>query len=253
MAEWMKEAMIFAAGLGTRLRPLTDNLPKALVPVGGKPMLEHVILRLKAAGFAHIVINVHHFGQKIIDFLEEHKNFGVAVDISDERDALLDTGGGIRKAAGYFRKGSPVLIHNVDIWSDADLAGLYEGHGRSRAATSLWVSKRSTSRYLLFDEEHRLCGWENTKTGEVKSPFPGFSPSAYEPYAFGGIHVISPALLERMQDWGEKFSIIDFYLSVAGEAIIQACPASAGALWMDLGKPEALTAAENYLKSAGHE
>ena len=97
MAEWMKEAMIFAAGLGTRLRPLTDNLPKALVPVGGKPMLEHVILRLKAAGFAHIVINVHHFGQKIIDFLEEHKNFGVAVDISDERDALLDTGGGIRQ------------------------------------------------------------------------------------------------------------------------------------------------------------
>lgn len=253
MAERMKEAMIFAAGLGTRLRPLTDNLPKALVPVGGKPMLEHVILRLKAAGFTHIVINVHHFGQKIIDFLEEKKNFGVAIDISDERDALLDTGGGIRKAAGYFRKGNSVLVHNVDILSGADLAGLYEIHNGSQAAASLWVSKRSTSRYLLFDGQNRLCGWENTKTGEVKSPFPGFCPTRYEAYAFGGIHVISSALLERMQEWEEKFSVIDFYLSVAGEAEIRACPAPAGVFWMDLGKPEALTAAENHLKVAEHE
>lgn len=250
MAEPMKEAMIFAAGLGTRLRPLTDNLPKALVPVDGKPMLEHVILRLKKAGFAHIVVNVHHFGEKIIDFLEEKGNFGVAVDISDERDALLDTGGGIRKAAGYFRKGNPVLIHNVDILSGADLAGLYERHTASRAAASLWVSKRTTSRYLLFDGQNRLCGWENKKTGEVKSPLPGFCPAHYEAYAFGGIHVISPALLERMQAWDEKFSIIDFYLSVAGDAEIRACPAPGGAFWMDLGKPEALAEAENYLRSA---
>lgn len=253
MAERMKEAMIFAAGLGTRLRPLTDNLPKALVLVDGKPMLEHVILRLKAAGFAHIVINVHHFGQKIIDFLEEKKNFGVAVDISDERDALLDTGGGIRKAAGYFRKGNPVLVHNVDILSDADLAGLYEKHSATQAAASLWVSKRNTSRYLLFNGQNRLCGWENKKTGEVKYPFPGFRPASHEAYAFGGIHVISPALLERMQEWNEKFSIIDFYLSVAGDTEIRACPAPVGAHWMDLGKPEALTAAEIYLKSAGYE
>lgn len=253
MAEPMKEAMIFAAGLGTRLRPLTDDLPKALVPVGGKPMLEHVILRLKRAGFDHIVVNVHHFGQKIVDFLEEKGNFGVTVDISDERDALLDTGGGIRKAAGYFRKGNPVLIHNVDILSDADLAGLYESHSKSQAAASLWVSRRTTSRYLLFDGRNRMCGWENRKTGEVKSPLPGFCPARYEAYAFGGIHVISPVLLERMQEWEEKFSIIDFYLSVAGDAEIRACPASGEAFWMDLGKPEALAEAENYLKAVEHE
>ncbi len=253
MAERMKEAMIFAAGLGTRLRPLTDNLPKALVPVDGKPMLEHVLLRLKAAGFVHIVINIHHWGQKIIDFLEEKRNFGLAIDISDEREALLDTGGGIRKAVPYFRKGSPVLIHNVDILSDADLSAFYEQHEKSQASASLWVSKRDTSRYLLFDGENRLCGWENKKTGEVKSPFPGFCPAHYDAYAFGGIHVISSSLLERMQDWEEKFSIIDFYLSVAGGEVIKACPAPADAFWMDLGKPEALEKAERYLKSGTYE
>lgn len=242
--------MIFAAGLGTRLRPLTDNLPKALVPVDGKPMLERVMLKLKAAGFTHVVVNVHHFGQKIVDFLEEKRNFGLAVDISDEREKLLDTGGGIRKAARYFRGNAPVLVHNVDILSDVDLGGFYGKHKASSAAASLWVSKRDTSRYLFFDGEDRLCGWENRKTGEVKSPFPDFCPTRYEGYAFGGIHVISPSLLEQMQDWDEKFSIIDFYLAVAGRVEIKACPASADSFWMDLGKPEAIAEAECYLKSA---
>lgn len=240
--------MIFAAGLGSRLRPLTDNLPKALVPVGGKPMLEHVILKLKASGFTHLVINVHHFGQKIIDFLTDKKNFGLSVDISDEREGLLDTGGGIRKAARYFKEGEPVLVHNVDILSDLDLSVFYEAHKKSSAWASLLVSKRETSRYLLFDHRNELYGWENKKTGERKSPYPDFNPEQFEEYAFGGIHVISPELLEQMQSREEKFPIIDFYLSVAGSRRIKAYTAAADLIWMDLGKPEALLQAEKYLK-----
>lgn len=242
------EAMIFAAGLGTRLRPFTENLPKALVPIGGKPMLEHVILRLKAAGFTHLVINVHHFAQKIIGFLEEKQYFGLAVDISDEREKLLDTGGGIRKAARYFREGEPVLVHNVDILSDLDLPAFYDAHKKSSALASLLVSKRDTSRYLLFDDKNKLCGWENKKTGEIKSPYPGLCPENFEAYAFGGIHMISPGLLELMQDQEEKFSIIDFYLSLARREKIEAFPAGADLFWMDLGKPEALIEAEKYVK-----
>lgn len=245
----MRHAMIFAAGLGTRLRPFTDHLPKALVPVNGKPMLEHVILRLKAAGFSHIVVNVHHFAGQIIDFIESNRHFGIQIDISDEREMLLDTGGGIRKAARYFTDGEPVLVHNTDILSDVDLSAFYTAHRQSSAQATLLVSRRDTSRYLLFDRDLRLCGWENRKTGEVKSPYPSFVPADYEPYAFGGIHVISSSLLEAMNAWEDRFSIIDFYLSEAARQEIRAYPASPEMLWMDLGKPEALVRAEVYMKT----
>lgn len=242
------KAMIFAAGLGTRLRPLTDNCPKALVTIAGKPMLEHVILRLKAAGFDHIVINIHHFGQQIIDFLCLHENFGLRIDISDEREELLDTGGGIRKAACFLDDDEPFLVHNVDIVSDLDLRLFYEAHSRSGALASLLAGQRETSRYLLFDETQRLCGWESRKTGEVKSPYPDFQAGHYTAYAFGGIHVLSPRVFQWMNKWEGKFSIIDFYLSIAAQTEIRAyCPSRLQ--WMDIGKPEALAAAEKLMDS----
>ena len=164
--------MIFAAGLGTRLRPLTDTMPKALVRVGGEPLLWHVIMNLKAGGFERIVVNVHHFADQIIDYLKANSNFGLDIRISDESNQLLDTGGGIRKAAPLFDPSSPILIHNVDILSNTNLAKLYDSAANHDA--TLLVSKRETSRYLIFDDEMRLREWINVKTGEKKpqSPHP---------------------------------------------------------------------------------
>lgn len=158
----MKQVMIFAAGLGTRLKPLTDTMPKALVRVGGQPLLWHVIMKLKAAGYERMVINVHHFADQIIDYLESNGNFGVDIRISDERDGLLETGGGIKKALPLFDPESPILIHNVDILSNLDFNTL------PTDAPLLVVSPRQTKRYLLFDETLRLQGWTNIETGEVK-------------------------------------------------------------------------------------
>uniref|UniRef100_UPI003FEE6622 nucleotidyltransferase family protein n=1 Tax=Phocaeicola sp. TaxID=2773926 RepID=UPI003FEE6622 len=162
------KAMIFAAGLGTRLRPLTDNMPKALVPVAGKPMLERVILRLKEAGFNEITVNIHHFGEQIIDFLRAHDNFGTEIHISDERGMLLDTGGGIKKARPFLDGQEPFLVHNADILTDIDLAGLYRHHLESDAESTLLGSELKSSRYLLFDDDYHLHGWINKATGEVK-------------------------------------------------------------------------------------
>ena len=188
------KAMIFAAGLGTRLKPLTDHMPKALVPVAGRPMLEHVILKLKAAGFNELVINIHHFGEQILDFLRANQNFGLTIHISDERDCLLDTGGGIRKAEPFFRGNEPFLIHNVDILSDTDLKALYEYHRQSGNDATLLASRRKTIRYLLFDDEKRLCGWINKDTLQTKPEGFAYNPEHHHEYAFSGIHVISPSL-----------------------------------------------------------
>src|ERR1035437_803539 len=147
--------MIFAAGLGTRLRPLTDNIPKALVPIAGKPLLEHVILKLKAAGFDEIIVNIHHFPTQIIDFLKEKNNFGIRIEVSNEQAMLLDTGGGIRNAAWFFDDGNPFLVHNVDILSNVNLKALYNEHTQQNSLATLVVSKRDTFRYLLFDEDKR--------------------------------------------------------------------------------------------------
>ena len=160
------KAMIFAAGLGTRLKPLTDHMPKALVPVAGKPMLEHVIEKLKATGFDEIVINVHHFAQQIIDFLKANNNFGIKIWISDETEELLDTGGGIKKTAHFFDE--PFLVHNADILSNVDLKALYDYHLTSGNDATLLVSSRKTVRYLLFDDANRLCGWINKETLQTK-------------------------------------------------------------------------------------
>lgn len=243
------KAMIFAAGMGTRLKPLTDNTPKALIPIGGKPMLEHIILKLKNAGFDRLVINIHHEGQQILDFLSANNNFGVHIDISNERDYLLDTGGGIKKAFQFLNGKEPFLVHNVDIFSNVDLKHIYNRHKESDSLATLLVSKRNTSRYLLFDKKNLLCGWRNHETGEVKSYFPDFDPQQYNEYAFGGIHVISPKVFEWMDEWTGKFPIINFYLSICARTRISAYPAENLHL-LDIGKPEALEKAEEWIKGS---
>ena len=161
-------ALIFAAGLGTRLKPLTDTMPKAMVPVNGKPLVQILIEKLKSIGVMEIVINVHHFAQQIIDFVAANDCFGIDIKFSDETDMLLETGGGLKKAARLFSNDKPILVHNVDILSNADLLSLYN----NATSTTLLVSQRNTQRYLLFDKDDRLVGWTNIATGEVKSPFP---------------------------------------------------------------------------------
>ena len=237
----MRQAMIFAAGLGTRLKPLTDTMPKALVPVNGQPLLWHVIMRLKEAGFERIVVNVHHFAQQIIDYLQENNNFGIDIRISDEREKLLETGGGIKKALPLFDQNSPILIHNVDILSNIDLNDFYE-KGKNHEATLL-VSERTTKRYLLFDEKMLLNGWTNIETGEVKSPYPNLDVKKYRRLAFAGIHYMNPSLFQYFSDWPDRFSIIDFYLKVcANEPIFGYV--QPGLQMMDVGKIDTLSDAE---------
>lgn len=242
------KAMIFAAGMGTRLKPITDTLPKALVPIAGKTLLERVITRLANAGFDHLVINVHHFGDLIIDFLKEHDNFGLDIKVSDERGGLLDTGGGIRKATPLLGDDEPFLIHNVDILSNIDLAACYHEHIKRGADVSLLVSERDTQRYLLFDEAQdvRLVGWTNIATGEVKSPFQNFEADRYRRLAFSGIHVISPSVLKSMIDYPEKFPIMDFYLKEADKLRILA-QVSNNLDMVDVGKLYAIQQAEDFV------
>ena len=242
------KAMIFAAGIGSRLKPLTDNMPKALIPVNGKPMLEHVILKLKAFGFDQIVINIHHLGEQIIDFLKANNNFGIQIFISDEKDYLLDTGGGLKKAQQFLQGDEPFLIHNADIISDIDLKKLYDSHLENNPLATLLVSQRETSRYLLFDKSNKLCGWRNRETGEIKSFYPYFDPSHYQEYAFGGIHVLSPQIFDWLQEWTGRFSIINFYLSVCAKTNIRAYVAENLHL-LDIGKPETLAQAEEWMKT----
>ena len=256
----MLQAMIFAAGLGTRLRPLTDTMPKALVPVGGKPLLAHVIERLQAAGYERIVINVHHFADQIESYLRTHQNFGLDIAVSDERSLLLDTGGGLKKAAPLFHPDDPILIHNVDILDNVDYEWMRRQHLPGEDAVLL-VSRRKTKRYLLFDNAMRLMGWTNTETGEVRSPYPWLrsagiaiddalrvtSPSltsTLNAFAFAGIHSFSPRLFALMDRFPEHFPIMDFYLSTCHRASIVGLVKDDLRL-LDVGKPGALEKANS--------
>jgi NDP-sugar pyrophosphorylase family protein len=239
------KAMILAAGLGTRLKPLTDSTPKALVEIKGKPMLEHLILKLKASGFHEIVINIHHLGEQVAGFLKANHDFGLTIHLSDERQCLLDTGGGIRQAAPFLNGGEPFLVHNVDIFSDIDLAAFYRSHREGSTATLL-TGKRQTSRYLLFDRDDNLCGRLNRETGEIRFAHPGFS-GQYHAAAFGGVHVVSPKIFTLMEEWTGRFSIIDFYLSICAEHAVSACFAPDVSLF-DMGKSESLEAILPQLK-----
>lgn len=240
------KAMIFAAGLGTRLKPITDTLPKALVPVGGEPLLAHVIRKLVSAGYDHLVVNVHHFPDQIIGYLQQH-DFGVPIDISDERDGLLETGGGVAHARPFL-EGEPFLVHNVDILSNLDLAWFRAQH-RPDALATLLVSERETSRYLLFRDDGRLAGWTNVTTGEVRSPYPDLDPSACRRLAFSGIHYMGAGIFQAMDALGmpARFPIMDFYLKACDRyPIYAAIPPSLRLL--DVGKQDTLAAAEDFLQ-----
>ncbi len=242
------KAMIFAAGLGTRLKPITDTLPKALVPVGGEPLLYHVITKLKAAGYTELVINVHHFAGQIREYLATH-DFGLPISISDETDELLETGGGIAHAKDLILPtGEPFLIHNVDILSNLDIAWL-RSQTRPEALSTLLVSQRETSRYLLFDGEMRLVGWTNVATGEVRSPYPNLNPDHYHKLAFSGIHNVSPAIFEAFEKAGfsGRFPIMDFYIQECKNYPIYGVMARDLKL-VDVGKLDTLAQAEEFLQ-----
>jgi NDP-sugar pyrophosphorylase family protein len=231
------KAMIFAAGLGTRLRPLTNDRPKAMVEVEGRPLLEIQILRLKALGFTELVVNVHHFADLIIDFLREKEHFGLRIHISDERDLLLDTGGGLSRARPLLEGKEPFFVCNVDVLTDLDPRALARAHQSAGALATLAVRDRHTSRYLLFDQDLRLAGWRNEKTGEVR----GKPPEDANPLAFSGLHVIDPTIFPLIRHRG-VFSIIDVYLELMAEHKIIGFRHDEG-IWLDVGKPPELEAA----------
>lgn len=241
------KAMIFAAGLGTRLRPLTDSMPKALVPVAGKPLLYHVAHKIIDAGITDLVVNTHHFAGMIGAYVSEQKQFGVNVDISDETEELLETGGGLLHARRYLEGCGQFLVHNVDIISDLDIRW-FLSQVREDALSTLLVSDRQSSRYLLFDDGMRLMGWTDTRTGEVRSPFRDFRPESCKRLAFSGIHCVSDRIFGVMDSMGKsgRFPIMDFYLSAAAEHPIYGVRAQNLHL-LDVGKTGALAEAEKLL------
>ena len=249
----MRQAMIFAAGLGTRLKPLTDTMPKALVPVGGRPLLDINIRRLMAQGYDRFVVNIHHFAQQIVDYVNE-QDYAPLVHFSDESAQLLETGGGLKKAAPLFRDDQPILIHNVDILDDVNYDWFARQHQTDEDAVLL-VSRRKTKRYLLFDNAMHLMGWKNIETGEIKSPYEyvrrtGLSQHGEElnMFAFSGIHSFSPRLFSLMERFPDRFPIIDFYLSVCHRAPIVGLVKDDLRL-MDVGKLETLDQAEIFIQS----
>jgi NDP-sugar pyrophosphorylase family protein len=240
----MLNAMIFAAGLGTRLRPYTDNKPKALVELAGKTLLQRAIEKLKELNVDRIVINVHHFADQIEQFLKENENFGLDIHISDERDELLETGGGLKKASSLFIPNAPILIYNVDVLSSLNLNQFIEEHRKSEALVSMVMRKRESSRYLYFNADKQLTGWKNCKTEEVKLARKDMDQSS--PLAFSGIHLIDPRIFQMIEEEG-KFSIIDLYLRLAKTEKLIAFE-DTSELWFDLGKPHDLERAKNYVK-----
>ena len=250
-------AMILAAGLGTRLKALTQDKPKALVPLNGKPLLQHCIENLIAKGFLHIVINVHHFGEQIIDFVESH-HFDADIQISDERDLLMDTGGGIIKATPLFKESKAVLVHNVDIISDVNLGEMSQQFLASGDDAWLLTQDRETNRKLLFGDDLQLIGWRNKVDGSFKWVFPekdgpstlrraqGSVTCNYHEMAFSGLHFFRSDLFAEFEV--KRQSVIDLYLYLAKTNRIISKPIQPD-YWFDLGKPEHLEAAENYLKT----
>lgn len=236
------KAMIFAAGLGTRLKPITDHLPKALVPVRGIPMLERVICKLRDAGINDFVINAAYLKEQIVSFLEEN-DFRVSTAVSIE-DEPLETGGAIRKAAPLLAGAGRILIHNADILSDLDVRWFIGEDAGSGSLATLLVTDTEADRYLLFDGSMKLMGWTNVRTGEVKSPYKDFDPSSCRRYSFCGIHIISEAILPLMEEWPDKFSIIDFYLQNCASHPIIGVVAEDLSL-IDIGSPEKLALAES--------
>ena len=254
--------MIFAAGLGTRLKPLTDTMPKALVPLAGKTLLQWQIEKLKNAGITDIIVNVHHFPDMIINYLREHNNFDCNIQVSDERDMLLETGGGLRKAKSLLlgigsresgNNDEPILICNVDILSNIDIPTLLRAYNPDEMGMVV-VSPRETQRYLLFDHDNRLHGWTNIATGEVRGPLSDnhYPIANTRKLAFSGMQVLNPRIFEAMEkvvaEKGEKFSLIDLYLSIAEKEILRAFIPENYRM-MDVGKINQLSEAEAFAEA----
>ena len=233
------KAMIFAAGLGTRLKPFTDHHPKALAVVNNKTLLQRNIEYLKNFGFIEFVINVHHFPDQIISFLNEHHNFGCEIIISDETDILLETGGGLKKASPYLKGQEAFLVMNADILTNLNLGDMLAFHQANKSIVTLAVTDRSTSRYFLFNDRNELCGWKNTKTNQEKIVR---KESRLTPKAFSGIHIIEPAIFDHIKREG-KFSIVDVYLELCATNKIIGYDHSSDIL-VDVGKPESIAEAE---------
>jgi len=238
------KAMILAAGLGTRLRPLTDDRPKVLVQVAGHTLLEITLQRLREFGVREVIVNVHHFADMVVEYLQKNKNFGLRIEVSREEE-LLDTGGGLKKAAWFFLETSiasdqPFLLHNVDVISTIDFGRMLKFHEQHQALATLAVQDRETSRYLLFDEQGQLCGRRAGRTGEPQMARPARRTT---PLAFSGIHVISPRLLPLLAESG-AFSIIDSYLRLAAQGEKILAFRADEYYWRDLGKPENIAQAE---------
>lgn len=244
------KSMLFAAGLGTRLRPLTNDRPKALVEVSGVPLLEIAIRRLIDAGCEDIIVNVHHFADLVIEFLRSKKNFGINITISDEREMILETGGGLKKTEWFFENQPAFLVCNVDVLTNLDLKIFYEKHLASGALATLAVRHRETSRYLLFDEKMKLFGWENVRTGEMRLAGSLQSAVGSQQLAFSGIHAISPRIFEHMPSGERKFSIIETYLQAMETETILGYLHDDDA-WLDVGKPEALKRAKDLFPEIG--
>ena len=251
----MVHGLIFAAGLGTRLKPLTDRMPKALVPLAGKPLLQWQVEKLRDAGITDIIVNVHHFPDMIIDTIRANQGWNCNIAVSDEREMLLDTGGGLKKAfrllmdnGQWTMDNGPILACNVDILSNIDLRALISAFERT-GVSQLVVSKRETQRYLCFDEKDRLCGWTNIKTGEVRPNNGTWKIEDAQLLAFSGMQILSPdvlAMLDTMKE--DKFSLIDFYLSICGKAELKAFVPKDYRM-MDVGKIDQIEEAETFAES----
>jgi NDP-sugar pyrophosphorylase family protein len=246
------KAMIFAAGLGTRLRPLTDDRPKALVELDGRTLLEIALARLRTFGISYVVVNAHHFADKLVSYLAAHKNFDMQIEVSHE-EVLLDTGGGLKKAAHFFldkdfNPDEPIVVHNVDVISTIDLARMEEAHRGGHALATLAVQKRATSRYLLFDEHRHLCGRRlgRDATAEMVRP-----TRRVESLAFSGIQIVSPRLLTMLSEDG-VFSIINSYLRLAGKGETIRAFRADEYYWRDVGRLEDLQKAADDVKGLNH-
>jgi NDP-sugar pyrophosphorylase family protein len=229
------KAMLFAAGMGTRLKPFTDHHPKALAEVNGKTLLEHNICYLQRSGIYDVILNVHHFADQIEETLDAHSGFGSNITISDERDVLLETGGGLKKASWFLEGNEPFVVMNIDVLTNLDLTKMIETHITSDTMATLAVMQRNSSRQLLFDEHLFLCGWANNQTGEQRI---ARETAWMKPLAFSGIQILSPAVFKDMPFEG-KFSMIDEYLHLAAKHPIKGYDHS-GNIFIDVGKPESL-------------
>jgi NDP-sugar pyrophosphorylase family protein len=232
-------AMIFAAGLGTRLKPFTDNHPKALAVVNGQTLLHRNIIYLQQFGITNVIVNVHHFANQIVDLVEQNKGWGSNITISNETDEVLETGGGLKRAGWYFKDAENFVVMNADILTDLNISTMMQHHQQYQPIATLAVSNRQSSRYFLFDDSNNLCGWLNEKTSETRISKPA---TAYHKKAFSGLQIINTKLLPLITLQG-KFSIVDVYLELAKNHNIKGFDCS-NAQFIDVGKPENIALAE---------